>query len=82
MPGIDRLIDLRSDTVTKPSEKMRAAMAEAEVGDDVYRRRSHGQSAGSSTQRVCSVKKRLYSFRPAAWETRSPSKCIPGMEKS
>ncbi len=31
-----RLIDLRSDTVTKPSAKMRAAMAEAEVGDDVY----------------------------------------------
>jgi threonine aldolase len=30
------LIDLRSDTVTKPSEKMRRAMAEAEVGDDVY----------------------------------------------
>ena len=30
------LIDLRSDTVTKPSEKMRAAMAQAEVGDDVY----------------------------------------------
>ncbi len=30
------MIDLRSDTVTKPSEKMRAAMAAAEVGDDVY----------------------------------------------
>jgi threonine aldolase len=30
------LIDLRSDTVTRPSEKMRAAMAQAEVGDDVY----------------------------------------------
>lgn len=29
-------IDLRSDTVTKPSEKMREAMARAEVGDDVY----------------------------------------------
>ena len=30
-------IDLRSDTVTKPTPEMRAAMAEAEVGDDVYR---------------------------------------------
>jgi threonine aldolase len=30
-------IDLRSDTVTKPTEAMRRAMAEAEVGDDVYR---------------------------------------------
>jgi threonine aldolase len=29
-------IDLRSDTVTKPSEAMREAMARAEVGDDVY----------------------------------------------
>jgi threonine aldolase len=30
------MIDLRSDTVTKPSEAMRQAMARAEVGDDVY----------------------------------------------
>jgi threonine aldolase len=29
-------IDLRSDTVTRPTEAMRAAMARAEVGDDVY----------------------------------------------
>ncbi|MEW6268645.1 MAG: low-specificity L-threonine aldolase [Thermodesulfobacteriota bacterium] len=31
-----RTIDLRSDTVTRPTAAMRAAMAEAEVGDDVY----------------------------------------------
>ena len=30
------LVDLRSDTVTKPSPAMRRAMMEAEVGDDVY----------------------------------------------
>mgnify|MGYP003309901133 FL=1 len=30
------LIDLRSDTVTKPTDEMRRAMAEAQVGDDVY----------------------------------------------
>ena len=30
------IIDLRSDTVTKPSPEMRRAMAEAEVGDDVF----------------------------------------------
>ena len=30
------LIDLRSDTVTRPSDEMRVAMAAAEVGDDVY----------------------------------------------
>src|ERR1700712_4807054 len=32
----DGMIDLRSDTVTKPTIAMRSAMAEAEVGDDVY----------------------------------------------
>ena len=31
------IIDLRSDTVTRPTSAMRRAMAEAEVGDDVYR---------------------------------------------
>ncbi len=30
------MVDLRSDTVTKPTAQMRKAMAEAEVGDDVY----------------------------------------------
>ncbi|HEX8368439.1 MAG TPA: GntG family PLP-dependent aldolase [Pyrinomonadaceae bacterium] len=30
------MIDLRSDTVTRPTPAMRRAMAEAEVGDDVY----------------------------------------------
>src|SRR3954451_3884263 len=30
------LIDLRSDTVTKPTDEMRRAMAAAEVGDDVF----------------------------------------------
>src|SRR5208337_2019666 len=31
------IVDLRSDTVTKPSPAMRKAMHDAEVGDDVYR---------------------------------------------
>ncbi len=31
-----KIIDLRSDTVTKPTPAMREAMAQAEVGDDVY----------------------------------------------
>jgi threonine aldolase len=34
--GKHALIDLRSDTVTKPTPAMREAMARAEVGDDVY----------------------------------------------
>src|SRR6516225_7846981 len=33
---VDGVVDLRSDTVTRPSEEMRRAMAVAEVGDDVY----------------------------------------------
>jgi threonine aldolase len=32
----EQLIDLRSDTVTRPTPAMRAAMASADVGDDVY----------------------------------------------
>jgi threonine aldolase len=32
----DKPIDLRSDTVTRPSPEMRRAIAEAEVGDDVF----------------------------------------------
>lgn len=33
---MEEIIDLRSDTVTKPTAGMRKAMAEAEVGDDVF----------------------------------------------
>lgn len=33
---VPTICDLRSDTVTQPNSAMRAAMAEAEVGDDVY----------------------------------------------
>src|SRR4051794_20594215 len=36
MNPVPDLIDLRSDTVTRPTEAMRAAMAAADVGDDVY----------------------------------------------
>ncbi|WP_407951752.1 threonine aldolase family protein [Plantactinospora veratri] len=35
-PDPDRPVDLRSDTVTRPTPGMRAEMAAAEVGDDVY----------------------------------------------
>ena len=33
---MNKIIYLRSDTVTKPSPEMRKAMYDAEVGDDVY----------------------------------------------
>ncbi|GAA2253414.1 threonine aldolase [Streptomyces ruber] len=36
MNDVDHPIDLRSDTVTRPTDAMRAAMAHAEVGDDVF----------------------------------------------
>jgi threonine aldolase len=36
MPGMPAFIDLRSDTVTRPTEAMRQAMASAEVGDDWF----------------------------------------------
>jgi threonine aldolase len=36
MAGKSGYVDLRSDTVTKPTREMRQAMAEAEVGDDGY----------------------------------------------
>src|SRR6202171_5402205 len=35
-PASMAAVDLRSDTVTRPTPEMRRAMAEAEVGDDVY----------------------------------------------
>src|ERR671938_1851419 len=36
MASPDGRIDLRSDTMTTPTPEMRRAMADAEVGDDVY----------------------------------------------
>src|SRR5206468_10254614 len=36
-PTARGLVDLRSDTVTRPTPAMRRAMADAEVGDDVFR---------------------------------------------
>ena len=35
-PAVETTVDLRSDTVTKPTPEMRRAMAEAELGDDVF----------------------------------------------
>ena len=35
--GQGRIVDFRSDTVTRPCEGMREAMARAVVGDDVFR---------------------------------------------
>ena len=60
----DDRIDLRSDTVTKPSEAMRAAMASAPVGDDVYREDPTINRLQETVAR-CSAKKPRSSCRRA-----------------
>jgi threonine aldolase len=37
MRGLERFIDLRSDTVTLPTDEMLEAIKNAELGDDVFR---------------------------------------------
>ena len=54
-------IDLRSDTVTRPTAAMREAMARAEVGDDVYGEdptvnRAAGDGRGAARQRGGAVR--------------------------
>ncbi len=46
------MIDLRSDTVTRPTAGMRRAMAEAEVGDDVY---GEDPTVGALEERVAGM---------------------------
>ena len=44
------IFDLRSDTVTHPTEEMRSAMANAEVGDDVFEEESVNNAIDSLPQ--------------------------------
>ena len=53
--GQPQIIDLRSDTVTQPSPAMRKAMAEAEVGDDVF---EDDPTVKALESRVAQVRKR------------------------
>jgi|SRR5450755_1756944 len=55
-----RIIDLRSDTITKPSPKMRQAMAAAEVGDDVYGEDPTVQRLESACARVLGTEAALF----------------------
>ncbi len=50
------MIDLRSDTLTKPTESMRAAMARAEVEDDVYGEDPTVAAAGGAGGRAVRVR--------------------------
>ena len=56
----DLMIDLRSDTVTQPTPEMRRAMAEAEVGDDVY-------GEDPSVNRLQDAAARMLGFEAALW---------------
>ncbi|ORI15510.1 low specificity L-threonine aldolase [Rhodococcus sp. 1168] len=55
-----RTIDLRSDTVTRPDAAMRAAMADAEVGDDVL---DHDPTMARLEERVAS----MLGYEAALW---------------
>ena len=65
------VVDLRSDTVTRPTAGMRRAMAEAEVGDDVYGEDPTITRARGAGRRRCSATRRRCSCRPGPWATRS-----------
>src|SRR5687767_4495345 len=58
MLAFGSVIDLRSDTVTRPTPAMRRAMAEAEVGDDVY-------AEDPTVNRLQEVAARLLGFEAA-----------------
>ena len=72
-----RPIDLRSDTVTRPTPAMRRAMAEADVGDDVYGEDPTVNALEVRTAELWARRPRS-SCRRGRWPTRSPSGCTRG----
>ena len=70
------MIDLRSDTVTKPTPAMRRAMAEAEVGDDVY---GEDPTINRLQERAAEIfEKEAAIFVPTGriWSTRTASRTL------
>jgi len=57
---MNRVVDLRSDTVTRPTAAMRRAMAEAEVGDDVFGDDPTVQALQEETARILGKEAALY----------------------
>ncbi len=55
-----RRVDLRSDTVTQPTEEMRAAMAAAVVGDDVFREDPTVRDLEERTAGLCGTESALF----------------------
>ena len=59
------MIDMRSDTVTKPTRGMLDAMVNASVGDDVYGDDPTANELQEITwQRRCSILSKRYSIKP------------------
>ena len=80
--GAVKTIDLRSDTVTKPSPAMREAMAHAEVGDDVYGEDPTRQPAAGAGRRAARQGSRAvravgHDGEPDRAARRSPSRATP-----
>ena len=75
------LIDLRSDTVTRPSAGMLAAMARAETGDDVFGEDPTVKRLESMiAERLAKSPPCLY--RPAPWPIRSVWDARPSLVMS
>jgi len=66
-------VDLRSDTVTRPTPAMRRAMAEAEVGDDVYLE-DPPSTHWNGAPPTCLAKTPPFSCQLDAWAISSRSK--------
>jgi len=54
------MVDLRSDTVTRPSDAMRAAMSQATVGDDVYSEDETVNALQNHVARLCGKEAALF----------------------
>ena len=68
------MIDLRSDTVTRPTPGMRAAIAAAASETSRCRKTRRSTSCRSASP-SCSARSAPSSCRPPRWPTRSPSSC-------
>ena len=73
-------IDLRSDTVTRPTPAMRAAMAAAEVGDDVYAEDPTVNRLEARAAQIFGREAAIF-VPPAPWATRSPSASTPTTDR-
>jgi len=71
-------IDLRSDTVTQPTPAMRKAMAEAEVGDDVFGEDPTVNTLQEKVANLLGKEKAIFVPR-GRWPINFPSNLIPSL---